>query len=204
MTGYGIDHDDWTPFDLEKLPIKSRQLLLVAARKKHKNFEMAIAAFRRAQIDPAWTLRIVTPDDKLRSVIDIAPLIGIDGRVVLDKAVTNSALRDLYADSTILLMPSRYEGFGLPLLEGMQAGAQCISSTADALIEVGLGGHVIYVNAEDHDGWIRAIEQECARFDRGDVSDAERKANMRVGASFCWDAVAHRTAEQLQAVIEDR
>ena len=204
VIGYGIDHDGWCERDpAHQLP-KSRELLLVAAQKQHKNFEMAIRAFRDARIDPAWILQLITPDDRLRSAVNIAPLIGDDGRVVLKKAVSNAELSRLYDRSAILLMPSHYEGFGLPLLEAMRAGAQCISSAADALIEVGLGGVVTYVNSDDRAGWSAAIEKECARFDNGYVRMEERKENMRHARSYRWDEVAGRTASLIEAVLASR
>jgi hypothetical protein len=111
-------------------------------------------------------------------------------------------LRQVFADTAILLMPSLYEGFGLPLAEGLQAGAQCISSTASSLVELGQGARITFVDAMDLEGWTAAIEAECGRFDAGRVSRAETSANMQHALLFTWDDVAQRAAHLLETVLK--
>lgn len=194
VTSCGIDHAGWKLFDPEAPPPKKPRLLVVAAAKKHKNFITAIKAFSRARIAPHWQLTIITPDDKLRSSIDVEQLALNADNVEFRQGVSNDELRAIYAETAILLMPSFYEGFGLPLAEGLQAGAVCISSTAPSLVELGLGAHVTYADPHDVDGWVQAIELECARFDTKEVSAEETRANMRHALQFTWDAVAEKAA----------
>jgi glycosyltransferase involved in cell wall biosynthesis len=58
------------------------------------------------------------------------------GRVRLAGEVSDAELRSLYAGAAVLVMPSLYEGFGLPLLEAMQLGCPVLSSSAASLPEV--------------------------------------------------------------------
>lgn len=191
--GIGIDHDGWQAFDPATPPAKEQRLLLVAANKVHKNFEIAINAFARSRTSPAWNLTIVSPDAKLRSSIDVDAMVGPDMKIEVLTGISNDDLRDLYGRAAIVLMPSRYEGFGLPLLEGLQSGAQVISSTAPSLVEVGQGAQVNYVDPSDREGWIAAIETECRLFDQGGVPAAIRAVNMRHALSYSWDKVARET-----------
>ena len=201
VVGCGIDHDGWPLFDPMDPPVKVPRLLIVAAAKQHKNFRIALDAFARATIPSHWRLTIVTPDDKLRSSIDLGGLASVSAKIEFEQGLSNSALSELYAKTAVVLMPSRYEGFGLPLAEGLQAGAQCIASTASALVEVGQGARVTYVDPDDLEGWITAIEAECRRFDTGQVSDIERAANMHHALQYRWDDVAERTAFVINRVI---
>lgn len=198
----GVDHDDWEVFDPDAPPPKKRQLLIVAAAKQHKNSAMAINAFKRARIEDGWTLKIITPNDKLRSSIDLSGAAGTADRVSFAQGLSNQALRTLYGETAIVLNPSCYEGFGLSLVEGLQAGAQCIASTAAALVEVGLGSDVTYVPPDDLEGWTFAIERECARFDAGDVLPTTVTANMRHALQYRWKSVAERTVEVLNDVTK--
>ena len=203
ICGCGIDHALSVPFDAEQPPKKTRQVLVVAAPKQHKNFAIAINAFRNAQLAEDWRLVVVSPGDSLRSSIDLNAIIDNDARIIHVNSISDSELRSLYADSAIVMMPSRYEGFGLPLAEGLQAGAQCISSTAEALVEVGQGAYVTFVNPLDNEGWVTALTRECARFDAGAVPASERSHNMRHVAQFRWDDVARRTATLIKTALSD-
>jgi glycosyltransferase involved in cell wall biosynthesis len=62
----------------------------------------------------------------------------------------------LYRGAVALVLPSHYEGFGLPLLEAMAAGVATISSDAPALVEVA-GGSSLHVPASDVAGWEGAM-----------------------------------------------
>ncbi|WP_375396489.1 glycosyltransferase [uncultured Sphingomonas sp.] len=199
VCGIGIDHDGWPLFDPAHPPAKEHRLLVVAAAKAHKNFRIAIEAFLQAHIPAHWTLTIVTPDSMLRSSIDVAAMAKSDTRIDIRTGLSNEELRDLYAKSAIVLMPSLYEGFGLPLLEGLQSGSQAISSTAASLVEVGQGAQISFVNPRDLEGWVEAIEAECSRFDRGTVRIEERTANMRRALLHTWDRVTQSTLELIDA-----
>ena len=197
----GIDHADWTLFDPQNPPTKERRLLVVAAAKKHKNFRIAVDAFLRAKIAPEWRLTIVTPNDKLRSSIDLAHFSESGSRVDFRQGLSNAELRALYGSTAILLMPSLYEGFGLPLAEGLQAGAICISSTAGSLIEVGQGADITFLNGNDLEAWVTAIETECRNFDEGRFDQSISIANMRHAGQFKWDSVAHKITGLLCDVL---
>jgi glycosyltransferase involved in cell wall biosynthesis len=201
VTGYGIDHDGWMPFDPAHPPMKKKQLLVVAAAKKHKNFEIVVRAFGQAAIFTDWSLKIITPNDQLRSSIDLGAMVAGGARVSFAQGLTNDELRAVYADTAILLMPSRYEGFGLPLAEGLQAGAQCISSAAESLVELGQGARVTFVNSLDLTGWIKAIETECERFDADAVPASEVARNMAHAMKFRWDDVAVGTSHVMADLL---
>jgi glycosyltransferase involved in cell wall biosynthesis len=200
----GMDHADWQMFDPEQPPKKERRLLVVAAAKKHKNFRIAVDAFLRAKIGPEWRLTIVTPNDKLRSSINLHEFVESGSRVDFRQGLTNAELRDLYGSTAILLMPSLYEGFGLPLAEGLQAGAICISSTAASLVEVGQGADISFCNADDLDGWVAAIEAECSRFDKGEIDHVITSRNMRHAAEFTWAEVAQKISKLITGVLDER
>jgi glycosyltransferase involved in cell wall biosynthesis len=201
VTGYGIDHAGWRLFDPEQPPQKKPHLLIVAAAKKHKNFQIAIDAFARALVASHWQLTIITPNDALRSSIDLGALSLGARNVVFRQGVSNDELWTMYGETAVLLMPSLYEGFGLPLAEGLQAGAACISATAQSLVELGQGATVTYVNGNDLHGWTRAIEDECARFDARQVDEAATIKNMQHAMQFRWQGVADQTVAMLRDLL---
>jgi len=199
---YGIDHGDWPLFDPSDPPIKAKHLLAVGASKQHKNFDTLLAAWRSAQVGDSWTLTIISPDEKLRSSIDLQSMSAGTGRTVVRQGVSNEELRSLYAETAIMLTPSLYEGFGLPFMEAMQAGAFCITSTADSMVEIGEGAFAYYVNGRDVTGWTKAIESTCAMMDDASFDLAAiQNHNMRHAMRFSWQRVADATVELIGEIF---
>lgn len=202
----GADHLDYGFGENGHRPLaaRTRRLIVVAASKQHKNFALLFDAWRRARVPGHWTLTVVSAQEEIISSIDLTALAGQDGpdgaaRIEIRRGISNAELAALYADSAILLMPSLYEGFGLPLIEGMLAGALCVSSSAGSLVEVAQGGFVQFVNGTDREGWAAAIEQSCAMVDRGEPDlDPLLRHNIACAGRFRWD----RTARNVTAVLE--
>lgn len=177
---------------------KERRVLVVAAAKVHKNFRVVLDAWCRAAIGSEWRLTVVSPADPLRTSVDLARDVAAHDRVDLVQGISDGELAALYARSSILLLPSRYEGFGLPLLEGMRAGTWCISSTAGALVEIANGGFAGFVDAEDGAGWSHAIERACDTFDRDrGLFLPLLRHNLEHANRFAWDRTADRIADVL-------
>lgn len=119
---------------------------------------------------------------------------GCADRIVLAQGLLPPALASLYAGADVFALPSRYEGFGLPLLEALTFGVPSVASTDPALVEVS-GGAAHHVDADDVDA-LAAVLQRLA----GD--DAERGRLRLAGperaAQFSWQ----RTAETTLAAYE--
>ena len=64
---------------------------------------------------------------------------GIGDRVTVTGRVDDADLAALYAGASLVVMPSRAEGFGLPVLEAMTLGVPVVTSDDPALLEVGAG-----------------------------------------------------------------
>jgi len=81
---------------------------------------------------------------------------GLQGRVQLLGLVDDADLPALYCSARLFIMPSLYEGFGLPLLEAMACGCPVITSNCSSLPEV-VGDAGILVDPQDTAGIARAI-----------------------------------------------
>jgi glycosyltransferase involved in cell wall biosynthesis len=64
---------------------------------------------------------------------------GIGGRVTVTGRVSDGDLAALYDGASLVVMPSRAEGFGLPVLEAMNLGVPVVTSDDSAMCEVGGG-----------------------------------------------------------------
>jgi glycosyltransferase involved in cell wall biosynthesis len=106
--------------------------------------------------------------------------LGADLRGYVDKA----ELASLYRGAAALVLPSRYEGFGLPALEAMACGTPVVVSGDAALREVA-GDAAVYADGDLAD----AIRTALAERDRLVAAGLER------AKAFSWDETARRTLE---------
>jgi glycosyltransferase involved in cell wall biosynthesis len=117
--------------------------------------------------------------------------------VRLPGAVSEAALVGLYQGARAFVMPSLYEGFGLPVLEAMQSGVPVVSSNAGSLAEVA-GEAAILVDPHDVDGWAAALERVLL-----DQEAAARlvEAGLRQARRFSWEGAARETWEVYGLVV---
>lgn len=81
---------------------------------------------------------------------------GIEDRIILTGYVSDEELIWLYRNCYANLFPSLFEGFGLPVLEGMQFGAATLASRSTSVPEV-TGDAAILLDPEDTEGWAQAM-----------------------------------------------
>ncbi len=198
---HGIDHAGTAlaqPADRSR----TRIALAVGAFKAHKNLALLLDAWREANVAD-WTLTLVAPNDNVLSSVDVSAAAQRLPQVSILRGIDDAALNDLYATCGFVLVPSRYEGFGLPLLEAMRAGAPVVSSTAPALVEVASGALLPFVDPADRTGWVDAIRSmaaSCGPSDAWQRAVADR--NRAIAETFTWSRAADETAAILTSDLE--
>jgi glycosyltransferase involved in cell wall biosynthesis len=105
--------------------------------------------------------------------------------------VAQDELADLYRGAAALILPSRHEGFGIPVLEAMASGTPVVLSADPALREVA-GDAASYAADGDLAG---AVERALAD------SDRLSKAGLARARTFTWEATARSTAEVYREVL---
>jgi glycosyltransferase involved in cell wall biosynthesis len=110
----------------------------------------------------------------------------LEKRVELTGHVEPEQLAGLYRGAACLVFPSRYEGFGLPVLEAMASGTPVVAAAAGAVPEVA-GDAAILVEPGDPAALAAGIERALAERERWVAAGLER------AALFSWTETARRT-----------
>lgn len=121
--------------------------------------------------------------------------LGIQSDVVMTGYVRDEELIWLYRNCYANLYPSLFEGFGLPVLEGMQFGAPTVTTTSSSVPEVA-GDAAILLDPKDTEGWARTMLRLAgSRTER----DALGMAGVKQAKRFEWQ----RSAANLLQLYEE-
>jgi glycosyltransferase involved in cell wall biosynthesis len=122
--------------------------------------------------------------------------LGLDDDVRVLGTVPAVLLEDLYAAAGALALPTRFEGFGLPVLEAMARGVPVVCSDLPVLREIG-ADQVLYVDPDRPAEFAAAIRR--ALDGALDVTAARAQA-----ASFTWAKTAAATAAAYETAMAAR
>jgi glycosyltransferase involved in cell wall biosynthesis len=142
-------------------------------------------------------LRLVLVGDEKRGGDEVRTAIerlGLERRVELAGYVEHEGLASLYRGAACLVFPSRYEGFGLPVLESMASGTPVVASRAGAVPEVA-GDAAVLVEPGDPEALAEGIRQA--------LGDRERlvAAGLERARRFTWSETARRTLEVYRELL---
>jgi glycosyltransferase involved in cell wall biosynthesis len=133
-------------------------VLFVGAVEPRKGLPTLLEALRRCPPGTAPRLVMAGPAG-WGPELDTAGA-GLD--VVRTGFLTDTRLRRLLAGAAALALPSRYEGFGLPVLEALASGTPVLASHLPVLREVG-GEYVRFLPVGDPDAWAEALAAAPSR-----------------------------------------
>jgi glycosyltransferase involved in cell wall biosynthesis len=166
--------------------------LHVGARRPHKNVQQLVRVLAGLRADDVLIL-VGSADQRWADpTMELARELGVASRILTFGKVSEPELAALYRRARAFLYPSLVEGFGLPLLEAMAAGAPVVASDIPVFREVA-GDAAVFVPPADTSAWVGAI--------RG-IDDAEHRATMidagqRRVAAATWEKSVDRLASIL-------
>jgi glycosyltransferase involved in cell wall biosynthesis len=124
--------------------------------------------------------------------------LGIRDRVKFVSGLSGEALRDLYAEATIAVSPSVYEGFGFPAGEALSCGVPLVATNGGSLPEV-VGDAGIVVPHSNPPALADAIDAL--------LNDPEKRAEMSIKArqhildKFKWERCALEVVDMYRETI---
>ena len=175
-------------------------LLFLGGEKPHKNLQAVVRAYAEALREASLphVLALAGPPPKSPARLEaLISALDLEDRVRRPGRIEEADLPGLVAGADVLLYPTLYEGFGLPVVEAMACGTPVLTSSTSALQEIA-GGYAYLVDPMDVQAIARGIVALATDEKmRGDFRELGKKRAL----DFSWDKAAEKTLEVYRAAL---
>lgn len=194
----GIDTDEFAPMaGVDRRPL--RLMATASADAPLKGLRYLLRAY--AQLLPKYPgleLLIVSKPKPGGKTERLIRYLGIQDKVQFVSGISTQEMVRYYAEAAIAIVPSVYEGFGLPAGEAMACAVPVISTDGGALPEV-VGDAGIIVPAKSIDALAQAIDDLLQDPDRREELAAQGRK--RILDEFCWNVCARQMVNYYEQVL---
>ncbi|MBC5825476.1 MAG: glycosyltransferase family 4 protein [Candidatus Eremiobacteraeota bacterium] len=175
----------------------ARYILFVGEPDERKGLDTLLGAMAMLPSDLRAGIQLilvgrVPPDKRIGTNLEVE--VSVRGHV------SDGELASLYRGAAALVYPSRYEGFGLPVLEAMAHGTPVVASDSGGVREAG-GDAALYFPAGDVPELSRAIARVL---EDGELARKLRRAGSRHAAGMTWEATATATLRVFETLVGAR
>ncbi len=183
----------------KKFGISGVYILFVGTLQPRKNIERLIEAYARVKqnVKNEKDLQLVIVGKKgwlYEPILEAPKRLGISESVKFLEFVDDNELPSLYKNAILFVLPSLYEGFGLPVVEAMKYGTPVITSNVSSLPEAG-GDAALYINPESVEDIAKAIEK---LLDNPKLREQMVKKGYQHIKQFSWEKAAKETLDVLE------
>lgn len=195
-----------------KYGLSDNYILFVGTLQPRKNIKRLIEAFskvikssirhaqdKKVESHQVKDLQLVVVGRRgwlYEEILEAPKELGIEDKVKFLENVEDDELPLFYKNALCFVLPSLYEGFGLPVLEAMKQGCPVITSNISSLPEAG-GDAALYVDPEDIDDIAKKITQLVT--DEKLRKELVEKGKAQV-KKFSWEKTARETLAVLEQV----
>ena len=167
----------------------ARYVLFVGETEGRKDIATLLAAMARLP-EPLRSTTALIVAGRVAASATVPHGVRVDFR----GEVGDRELESLYAGAAVFAFPSRYEGFGLPLLEAMACGAPVVASDAASIPEAA-GDAALFFTAGDAAACAAALERVLTD---DALSSSLRQRGRKRAATMTWDRCADATLDVLE------
>ncbi len=205
---YGVDHQRFQPGAAldpqwaQAMGIRDGYVLHVGTFSYRKNIPTLLRAVALLRDKGKWRERQVVLAGSQNLSLKGAPEVfatirelDLAGCVVLTGHTPDEHVAGLYAQASMLVMPSLYEGFGFPVLEAMAVGTPVVCSNSSSLPEIA-GNAAVLFPPEDHHALAAAMQD---LIENRSLAEELRRKGLEQAQQFSWQ----RNAEQTIAIYRD-
>ncbi len=175
---------------------QDKYVLFVGNREGYKQGNILIEAFSMIKDLTEINLLFVGGGKFSSTELELITNLGVSDRVSQVDA-NDIELNEIYTQAELYVMPSLYEGFGLPALEAMAADCPVLLSNTSSLPEVG-GTAARYFSAGDKDSLAAAMREILTN---NELMRSMKVAGAKRVKEFSWTKCAEQTANAYRAAI---
>jgi len=194
---HGIDHKLFRP--VSHRIHNDPYVLFVGSEHPRKNFAGLLKAFSKLKGEPTFKdLKLVKVGraggqeaDYRGQTLEVVKALGLVNKVIFTDVVPEADLPAYYSGAEVFVLPSLYEGFGVPPLEAMACGCPVVTSNASSLPEV-VGEAGIMVNPYDTDSLAQAMRRVLTD---DKLRDNMVRKGLEQAKRFSWEKTANETLE---------
>ena len=189
---------------LDKFNLKSQYIIYVGTIQPRKNLEKLIEAFAEVINCVNYPLALVIIGKKgwlYESVFQKPEQLKIEEKVLFLDFIKSNELAHLLNSALCFVLPSLYEGFGIPVLEAMACGTPVVLSNGSSLPEVA-GDLGIYVDPQKKDDIAKGIIK-AIKIRRSGNYQVFKNRLIAKAQKFSWDKCGEKTYNLLQEVAYD-
>ncbi len=197
----GVDHTRFRPLPgVTRRP--GRIMTTASADVPLKGLVPLLEALAKVRTERPAELVVIgrpRPESRVEETIE---RLGLGGAVSFVSGASDERVVELYAEASVAVVPSLYEGFSLPAIEAMACGVPLVATTGGALPEVvGKNGHTgLLVPPGDAGALAAALGRVLDEPELADRLSAAGRA--RVLERFTWRACAVATVEYYREAME--
>ncbi|MBI4098005.1 MAG: glycosyltransferase family 4 protein [Candidatus Levybacteria bacterium] len=182
----------------KKFGIEGKFILFVGTLQPRKNIVRLIEAFAKLKRNDLDLVIIGKKGWQYEEILAAPEKFGVGDRVKFLDSVSNEELPSFYQHAQFFILPSLYEGFGLPVLEAMNYGCPVITSDVSSLPEAG-GDAALYVDPKN----VQDIYEKMKKL----LSDDDLKKELiekgyKQAKKFSWEKSARQTLAVLEEVAK--
>ncbi|MBI3921151.1 MAG: glycosyltransferase family 4 protein [Armatimonadetes bacterium] len=185
------------------LGIRQPYLLFVGVLQPRKNLTRLLQAYQRVRTSKPQIPDLVIAGKRgwmEKEIFETVETLALSGSVQFVDYVPDEMLPTLYSAAKLLIYPSLYEGFGLPVVEAMACGTPVVTSNLSSLPEVA-GGAAVLVDPRNVDSIAEGIRQVLEA--SGESLERMRASGVQQAAGFSWLNTARLTAEVYRSVLSE-
>jgi glycosyltransferase involved in cell wall biosynthesis len=197
----GVDHTRFRPLP-QRPRVPGRIMTTASADVPMKGLVPLLEALAKVRTERSADLVVIGSPRRESRVSETIDRLGLGGAVTFVSGVSDERIVELYAEASVAVVPSLYEGFSLPAIEAMACGVPLVATTGGALPEVvgadGVTGLLV------PPGDIGALAGALGRVLDDPVLAARLSfaGRQRVLERFTWRACAVATVEHYRWVLE--
>lgn len=180
----------------KKFEIKGKYILFVGTLQPRKNITRLIEAFSKIEDKDVQLVIVGRKGWQYEEILSAPEKYGVKERVLFIHDATDEDLPSLYKHAQFFILPSLYEGFGLPVLEAMTYGCPVITSDISSLPEAG-GDAALYIDPNDASDITKKMNKLFSNEElRKDLVEKGREQVKK----FSWEKSAKETLAVLESI----